>query len=84
MWLGAERLDRIVGALEAELAHLPSKELVLAALREGADIVRGPQPLALAWQDLAHVLQLLKRRVLVENPHLERLIEAFPKGPPFS
>lgn len=84
VWMGAESLDRIVGALEAELAHLTSGELLQAAIREGADIVRGPQPLALAWSDLAHVLQLLKRRVLVEHPQLERLIEAFPKGTPFS
>jgi Zn-finger nucleic acid-binding protein len=84
VWMGAEGLDRVVTALEAELAHLTAGELLQAAVREGADIVRGPQPLSLAWRDLAHVLELLKRRVLVEHPQLERMIEAFPKGPPFA
>ncbi len=84
LWLGEGELAAIVEALEGEVARMDSGDLLKAAIEEAAEILRGPEPLALEWRDLTSVLGLLKQRFLLEHPLLEKLIRESPKGGPFS
>ena len=84
VWLGEGELGAIVTVMEGEASRMTSAELLQEALREAVEVLNGPEPLALEWRDLKRVLQLLKVRFFVEHPRLEKLIEDFPRGTPFS
>ena len=84
VWLDEKEFERIVSALEDELARMPASELLAAAFHEAAEIVKGPESLLSEWKDTARVLQLLKLRILVDHPGLRRLFVEFQKGTPFN
>ncbi len=83
IWLDAGEFENVLVALEREVARMPARELLGAALREAAELVQGRAPLATEWRHAVHILQLLKLRVLVDHPGLRRLLLEFEKGTPF-
>ena len=83
-WLDESEFGRIIAALEAELARMPASELLSATLQEAAEIVKGPESVASEWRDTKNILQLLKLRVLIENPVLSKMVLEFQRSTPFS
>ena len=84
IWLDEKEFERIVSALEDEIARMPAKDLLQAALREAGEIIRGPESVVSEWKDTKNVLQLLKLRVLIDNPVLRRMLMEFQRSTPFS
>ncbi len=82
-WLQAGAFERIVDALEEEVARMPSADLLRASMREAAELVRAQKPLVEEWADVKHVLQLLKLRVLTENPGLRKALIEIQRSTPF-
>jgi Zn-finger nucleic acid-binding protein len=84
IWLDDHEFEHIITALEDELARMPASELLGNALREAAEIVKGPEPVLSEWRDVGRVLNLLKLRVMVEHPALSQLFLGFEEGTPFN
>jgi len=82
LWLEDEEFGRLVHALRDELARMPARDLLAATLEEALEIVRGPEPLVLEWQDAARVFDLLKLRLFVDHPKLMGRIRGFLGGNP--
>ena len=84
VWLDAGDFERIVRALEEELAGKPAKELFADTLREALELVTGPERALSEWRDLRRLLRLLHLRLTIEKPQLhERIVTAL-RSTPFS
>ena len=84
IWLEAQEFEHIIVALEDELARMPASELLGEALREAAEVVKGPESIWSEWRDVGRVLDLLKLRVMVEHPRIAKLFLGFEEGTPFN
>lgn len=84
IWLDEGEFPKILTALEDEVARMPTRDLLAAALHEAAEVVQGRASLAKEWKHAVHILQLLKLRLLVDHPRLQRLLVALEKGTPFA
>ena len=83
IWLDQGEFENVLSALEDEVARMPARELLAAALHEAAEVVQGRASLATEWKHSVQILNLLKLRVLVDHPTLRRLLISLEKGTPF-
>ena len=84
IWLDEGEFQKILSALEDEVARMPARDLLAAALHEAAEVVQGRASLATEWRHAVRILQLLKLRLLVDHPRLQRLLIELEKGTPFA
>lgn len=66
-WLDGLELQRIVSALQAELASTSSLELLRRTLEEALELVRRKESLASEWKDLTQLLRLVRQRRWIER-----------------
>ena len=82
IWLDQGEFENVLSALEDEVARMPARELLAAALHEAAEVGQGRASLATEWKHSVQILNLLKLRVLVGHPALRRLLIEL-EGTPF-
>jgi Zn-finger nucleic acid-binding protein len=82
VWLDSGEFDKIIDALNDELANADFSDYVRASLEEGKDLITGESNLKSEWKDFTTVLRLMQYRIFVEKPRLlGELIDA-QKGSP--
>jgi Zn-finger nucleic acid-binding protein len=79
-WLDRDEFKRIVEALEEELLTKSFASYVKECLREGIEVLTGPESLISEWKDLSNVLRLMQYRLFVENPNLLSAVTAVQKS----
>lgn len=84
VWLDRDEFERIIRSLEDELSRKPTNELLAASLREALEVVAGPRSPVSEWRDLRQLLRLLSLRLAVDQPGLQKRINAVLGGTPFS
>ena len=82
-WLDKDELHNLVTALKDEIARMPAKEYLVAAIHEAGELLKRPESLASEWKDFTQILKLLNLRVMIEAPGLHRVIASVlgSKGP---
>lgn len=83
VWLDEREFERIVSALEHEVAQRPASDYLRGALHEARLLLTGPQPVLDEWRALRTVLRLLEYRVLSEHPGLHQRLLALQASNPF-
>jgi len=78
-WLDRGEFRRIIDSLEKELLTKSFPEYVREGVREGIEVVAGPEALLSEWRDFATVLRLMQYRLFVENPGLLSTVEGVQK-----
>ncbi len=82
VWLDEGELEHIVRSLQDELAKRSASELLSDSLKEGMEIVTGPENLASEWRDFKQVMKLLYLRLTIENPGVQALVESSVRNNP--
>lgn len=78
-WLGKDEFARIVSALEDELVTKSFSEYVKEAVKEGREVVSGPESFVSEWKDFTTVLRLLEYRLFADKPALLKAIASVQK-----
>ena len=73
-WLEKNEFQKIVKSLELELSSKTFTDYIKEAVREGLEIVSGPESLASEWKDFSTVLRMMQYRLLVEHSALQKAI----------
>jgi Zn-finger nucleic acid-binding protein len=69
-WLDKGEFKRIIDSLEKEVVTKSFSDYVKEAIREGAEVVTGPESFLSEWKDFTTVLRLMQYRLFVEKPGL--------------
>lgn len=70
IWLDKGEFQKILGIMETEANSKTSLELLKTTLREGLEILNGPESVASEWKDFTQACSFLGRRCVIENPTL--------------
>jgi Zn-finger nucleic acid-binding protein len=81
-WLDIGEFEKIIDALSNEILRKSSRDYIRAVLREGKEIVTGPEKLLSEWRDFTTVLRLLQYRLLVEHPKVASTIAEVQRSSP--
>jgi hypothetical protein len=69
-WLDKDEFKRIVDSLEKEVVTKSFPGYIQEAVKEGAEVLAGPEAFPSEWKDLATVLRLMQYRFFTEHPTL--------------
>ena len=69
-WLDKEEFKKIVEALEQELLSKSFPDYIKDTIREGIEIINGPESFISEWKDFSNVQRFMQYRLFVENPSL--------------
>ena len=69
-WLDKGEFKRIIDALEEEIAKKSLSSYLKDSVKEGLEIIRGPESFISEWKDLTNLLRLMQYRFYVEHPRL--------------
>lgn len=72
VWLDDGELEKILEALNRELATANVSEYIKASLQEGKEIFTSKEGVIAEWKDFTTVLRLLQYRLFAEKPRLLR------------
>jgi Zn-finger nucleic acid-binding protein len=78
-WLDKDEFGKIVVALEEELIRKPFSDYVKEAVKEGVEVVTGPESLLHEWKDFMTVLRLMEYRLFIEKPSLLNAVTSVQK-----
>jgi len=81
-WLDEGEFDKIVTALNSELANKSLPNYVRASLEEAKEIITGPESFISEWKDFMTVLRMFQYRFFIENPKLQDTVTNIQKGFP--
>lgn len=76
IWLDQGVFEDIIAALQEEISTKTVPEYIQASVKEGIEIVTGPEGPISEWKDFLKVVRLLQYRFLAENPTVARAIIA--------
>ena len=76
-WLDEGEFHNIIDHLNFELANKSISDYVKASLKEGLEIVKGPESFISEWKDFMTVLRMFQYRFLIKNPKLQDTLYAF-------
>jgi len=79
-WLEKDELRKIVEGLELELESKTFGQYIIEAVKEGVQIITGPDSVASEWKDFVTVLRLMQYRMFIENKTLQRAITSVQKS----
>jgi Zn-finger nucleic acid-binding protein len=83
IWLESGEFQRILDALENEMASMPEGEYLRDSLREAGELLRSPGQFVSQWQHFTTVLRLMEFRVLSRNPRLRDTLMVLAATTPF-
>jgi Zn-finger nucleic acid-binding protein len=69
-WLDKGEFEKIVASLTQELDTKSFGDYIKATLKEGLEIITGPESFLSEWKDFTAVLGLMQRRLFVEHPKM--------------
>jgi Zn-finger nucleic acid-binding protein len=78
-WLDRDEFKKITEALEEELLTKSFPAYVKECIREGIEILTGPESFVSEWKDFSNVLRLMQYRLFIENPTLLNTVDAAQK-----
>mgnify|MGYP001263651782 CR=1 FL=1 len=76
VWLDGGEFGKILHNLEQELTTMSSGQYFKATLKEAADLITMKEGFISEWKDFTNVLRLMKYRVFIENPALQKSVDA--------
>ena len=82
VWLDDGEFEKIIDALNQELATADVSDYVKASVQEGKEIFTGDDKLKAEWKDFTTVLRLMQYRIFTEKPRLLRELLDAQKGTP--
>jgi Zn-finger nucleic acid-binding protein len=82
VWLDAGEFDKIIEALNSELATAGMSDYVRVSLQEAAEVFTGEKGVKAEWKDFTTVLRLMQYRIFVDKPRLLRELLDGQKGAP--
>ena len=82
VWLDDGEFNKIIEALETELQTKDVSEYLKASVKEGKEIVTGPEKISSEWKDFSKVMRLLEYRLFSEKPRLLNGLIEGSKGMP--
>jgi Zn-finger nucleic acid-binding protein len=82
VWLDGGEFEKIIAALNDELATANVSDLVGASLQEAKEIVTGPKGFKSEWKDFSTVLRLMQYRLFIDKPRLVQELLDGQKGAP--
>jgi Zn-finger nucleic acid-binding protein len=82
IWLDGGEFDKIIEALNNELANAEFSDYVRASLEEGKEVITGEGGVRSEWKDFTTVLRLMQYRIFVEKPRLLGELLDAQKGAP--
>ncbi len=82
VWLDGGEFDKILEALNNELATAKVSDYVKASLREGKEIFTGPDGVKSEWKDFTTVLRLMQYRIFIKRPRMLNELMEGQKGAP--
>ena len=69
-WLDREEFKKIIDSLNEELVTKSFSGYIKEAVKDGCELLVGPETFISEWKDLATVLRLMQYRLFVESPAL--------------
>ena len=81
LWLDQGEFERIIDSLQEEMLSKSLPEYVSISLDEAKEIITGDKGPIQEWRDFKNVYQLLKYRILVDNPKLMDALIALGRRP---
>lgn len=81
-WLDEGEFNKIIDALDSELAHKSMSNYVKASLAEAKEIITGPESFISEWKDFMTVLKMFQYRFFVAHPRLQDTVIAIQKAFP--
>jgi len=67
VWLDGGEFEKIIATLDAQLNTMSAGQYLAATIREGAEIVAGPERLVSERRDFKRVVHLMGLRIMVER-----------------
>ena len=78
-WLDRDEFKKIIDALETEVVAKSLPDYVKEAIREGIEVLTGPESFLSEWKDFSNVLRFMQYRLFVANPALLNTVTAVQK-----
>lgn len=69
-WLEKDELKKIIKALEEELLTKSFSDYIKETIKEGIEIISGPESFISEWKDFSNILRFMEYRLFVERPAL--------------
>lgn len=82
VWLDGGEFEKIIDALNRELTTAKISDYVRASLREGKQVITGPEGAKAEWKDFTTLLRLMQYRIFIEKPRLLQELIDGQKGTP--
>jgi uncharacterized protein len=81
VWLDSGEFMKIINSLEKELKSMGAGSYLKETLREATDLFNGKEGFLSEWKDFKNVLRLMKYRVFIENPSLQKSVDTIKNIP---
>jgi Zn-finger nucleic acid-binding protein len=82
VWLPTGQFLNLVNALLEEANQKSAPEYARICLQQAKEMLVGDAPMISDWQDLKHVLRMLKHRIFIDHPKLKSLLVGMQKSLP--
>ena len=69
-WLEKDEFKKIIESLEDELSTKSFSDYIKETVKEGIEIVSGPESFVSEWKDFSNILRFMEYRLFVEKPTL--------------
>ena len=79
VWLDKQEFKKIIKALEKELMTKSFTSYVNETIKEGIEIINGPESFVSEWKDFSNVLRFMQYRLFVESPSLLNVVTSVQK-----
>jgi len=81
VWLDKNELQKIISALEKDMASKSLGDYVKSSLEEAKEILTGPESFISEWKDFSTILRFLEYRILSLNPKIHKAVVKFQNNP---
>lgn len=82
VWLDAGEFEKVIQALENEMARKSIGDYWKAALHEAKELITRPEGFVSEWKDFVTVLRLLEYRILTANPRIAEAVDSAQRDNP--